>query len=94
MKIRTASTRRAIGRWKGEAKAQETKFYSCALALAAPLLASARWGRIVLIPVLILALSLNFAAFEPVILILMGFFIAKFHCYRFVNSMMELVSFG
>jgi len=37
----------------------------------------------------ILALSLNFAALELGILILLGFFVAKLHCYRLVNSILN-----
>lgn len=43
---------------------------------------------------LIVALSLNFAALEFVVLIVIGFFLAKLHCYRFANSIMKLMSFG
>jgi hypothetical protein len=42
---------------------------------------------------LILALSINFAALELVVLVLLGFFVAKLQFYRLVNSAMNLFQF-
>jgi len=93
-KIKTAATRRAIDMWKERAKTETSRFHSWTLALVAQLIVSTGRRRMFLVIPVVLALSLNFAVFELVILILIGFFIAKLHCYRFVNSMMKLMPFG
>lgn len=75
-------------------KAQVRNSQCWALDLVARLLTSSKRGKVVFIPLLVVALSFNFAILELVILILVGFFIAKLQCYRFVNSMMGLLSFS
>lgn len=90
MRISTASTRRAIDRWKGKAKDQARRSQIWALDLVSHLLTSPKRGRAFLVPVLVFALSVNFAALELVILVLVGLFIVKLHVYRFVNSMMNI----
>lgn len=62
--------------------------------MVAQSLTSARRGKIALVPLLVLALSFNFAVLELAILILIGFFIAKLQCYRFINSMIGFFSFS
>lgn len=93
MRIRTASTRRAIDRWKGRAKAHVRRTQLWSLDFAARLLTSRKRAGVALIPMLILALSINFAALELVVLVLLGFFVAKLQFYRLVNSAMNLFQF-
>ena len=85
MKAKAASTRRAIDSWKSRAKVQVRKSRDWTLYLAAQLLTSSRRERAALIPLVAFASLLSFATLELVMLILIGFFIAKLQCYRFVN---------
>lgn len=93
MKIGTASTRRAIDRWESRARAETAKFRSKGLASAARIIVSRRRGRILLVSLLIVTLSLNFAAVELLVLMVTGFLIAKLRCYRFINSVVKLLPF-
>lgn len=94
MRIRTASTRRAIDRWKAQARLQVRRSQDSALDFVSRLLVSPQRGRAVFIPPMILALSLHFAVVELATIVLVGFFVAKLHCYRFANSVMGLFSVG
>jgi hypothetical protein len=94
VKLSTASTRRAVDKWKGKIADRAEKFQLWTFGLAAALLASQNARRGLLLPFLIFAMSLNFAAFELGALFLAGFFVAKLHCYRFANSVFRLISFG
>ncbi|MDG6958907.1 MAG: hypothetical protein JRM79_04600 [Nitrososphaerota archaeon] len=85
LKAKTASTRRAIDGWKSRAKAQVRMSRGWTLYLAAQLLTSSRRERAALIPLLVFASLFSFATLEFVMLVLVGFFIAKLQCYRFVN---------
>lgn len=58
------------------------------------LLASPQRGRVMLVPPVVMALSVNFAFLELGILLLVGFFIAKLHFYRFLNAMTGLFGFA
>ena len=89
MRIRTASTRRAIDKWKGKAKAHARRSQFWALDLVSRVLTSPGKRRVAFVPMLVLALSVNFAALELAILVLVGFFVAKLHFYRLVNSAMD-----
>ncbi|MDG6946195.1 MAG: hypothetical protein JRN63_00825 [Nitrososphaerota archaeon] len=57
--------------------------------MVAQLLVSSRRERVALIPLLVFASSFSFAASELVMLVLVGFFIAKLQCYRFVNLVLR-----
>lgn len=72
MRIKTASTRRAIGRWKNRARAEATNFRSWALTLEARAIAPQKLGGILFALSLALALSLNFAALEFAMLVVNG----------------------
>ena len=91
MRISTASTRRAIDRWKGRARSHARRSQLWALDLVSRLLTSPKRGKPFFVPMLVFGLSVNFAALELVIFILLGFFVANLHVYRFVNSMMNLL---
>lgn len=93
MKIATASTRRAIDRWKERAKIQVTRFHSRGAESVAQIIVSPSRSRILLVLPLVLALSLNFAAVELSVLIVVGFFVTKLRFYRLVNSVMKFVPF-
>lgn len=90
MRIRTASTRRAIDKWKGAAKRRARNSQFWALDFVAGVLTSSRRERFVYIPPLILALSFHFAFIELGILVVAGFYVAKLYCVRFVNSILGL----
>lgn len=94
MRIKTASTRRAIDKWKDEAEAHVAKSQVWALELYTQLLSSPRRGRALLVPIFGLALMFHFAAIELVALISLGFFVAKLKFYGFLNSMLRFFSFS
>ena len=93
MKVSTASTRRAVDRWKAKAGAEARRIQVRALVIVAEVITSTRRGRFALVPLILLALSLHFAVIELAILLVAGFYIAKLHCYRFVNSILDAFSF-
>jgi hypothetical protein len=88
LRLSTASTRRAIDGWKGRASVRVKTSWAWAIVLTAQLLISERRERLALLPALVFALSLNFALAELAILIVVGFYVAKLQCYRFVNMML------
>ncbi len=90
MKISTASTRRAVDKWKARAKAEVGRSRILALDFASRLVTPGRWGRMALIPFLALVLSFHFAMLELGILSLLGYFTAKLQLYRFFNSILGL----
>lgn len=59
----------------------------------AQIIVSPSRSRILLVLPLVLALSLNFAAVELSVLIVVGFFVTKLRFYRLVNSVMKFVPF-
>jgi hypothetical protein len=85
LRVKTASTRRAIDAWRSRAKAQVRKSRDWTLYLAAQLLTSSRRERAALVPLLLLASTFHFATLELAMLSLLGFLAAKLQCYRFVN---------
>lgn len=85
LKVKTASARRAIDAWRFRSKAHVKKSMDWTFYMVAQLLVSSRRERVALIPLLVFASSFSFAASELVMLVLVGFFIAKLQCYRFVN---------
>ena len=94
VRVSTASTRRSIDMWRGKAKAHVMRSQYLALEYVSRLLTSPRKGKVALVPPLVLALSLNFALFELGVLVMMGFFVAKLHFYRFLNSVAGLIRFS
>jgi len=88
VKISTASTRRAIDKWKRRAKAEVAKSRFWGVEMVARFVTPGRWGRMVMIPPLVLALSFNFAVLELAILVLLCYFTVKLQCYRLFNSML------
>ncbi|MDG7007224.1 MAG: hypothetical protein JRN06_03135 [Nitrososphaerota archaeon] len=93
MKVSTAATRKAIDRWKAKAGAEARRIQVRALDIVAGVITSTKRGRFALVPPVLLALSLNFALVELAILVVAGFYIAKLQCYRFVNSILRVLSF-
>lgn len=91
MKVKTASTRRSIDKWKGRARGQVRRSQTWGMELVSRLVLSSRRGKFALVPPLLAALSFNFVTAEFVILLLVGYFILKLHCYRLVNSLMRLL---
>ncbi|MDG6910983.1 MAG: hypothetical protein JRN18_01370 [Nitrososphaerota archaeon] len=89
LKVKTASARRAIDAWRFRSKAQVKKSMDWTFYMVAQLLVSSRRERVALIPLLVFASSFSFAASELVMLVLVGFFIAKLQCYRFVNLVLR-----
>ncbi|MDG6902728.1 MAG: hypothetical protein JRM80_12330 [Nitrososphaerota archaeon] len=93
MRLSTASTRRAIDKWKRHARSQATRSKYWALEMVSGVVTSARREKLVVLPFLGLAVLFNFAAIQFGVLVLIGFFVAKLHCYRLVNSVMGLLTF-
>lgn len=94
MRLSTASTRKAIDKWKGHARNQAARSKYWALEMAASVLTSARRGRFAILPLLGAAALFNFAAIQLAVMILVGLFVAKLYCYRFVNSVMGLFTYA
>ena len=92
VKINTASTRRAIDRWREKARAEARRIQARALDIVAGVVTSSKRGRFAFVPPLLLAFSLHFAVVEIAILTVAGFYVAKLHCYRLVNSVLGVFS--
>jgi len=90
VRIGTASTRRGIDKWKATAKWKARSFQFWALDFVARVLTSPRREKFLYLPPLILALSFHFAFLEFGILLVAGFYVAKLHCVRLVNSILGL----
>jgi hypothetical protein len=60
--------------------------------MAAFILSTPRRGKFFLVLPMIFALALNFAVLELVVLILIGFLLAKLHCYRLVNTTIRFMT--
>ena len=91
-RIKTASTRRALDKWKEKAASEATRFYTSIAALGAFVLSTPRTGRFFLILPMTFAVSLNFVALEFALLVLMGFLAAKLRCYMMVNSFLRFLA--
>lgn len=94
MRIKTARTHRAIDTWREKARTEATRFYTSTVAVVAFILSAPRRGKLALALPVVLTAALNFAVFEFVFLIVIGFFTAKLYCYKFANSMLKLMSFS
>jgi hypothetical protein len=92
MRMRTATTRRSIDKWREKARTEATRFYASTAVMAAFILSTPRRGKFFLVLPMVFALALNFAVLELVVLILIGFLFAKLHCYRFVNSALRFMT--
>ncbi len=62
--------------------------------MVAFVLSAPRRGRFFLVLPMALFASFNFAFLELALLILIGFFTAKLHCYKLVNSMLKFMPLG
>jgi len=91
LRISTASTLRAIDKWKEKTRSEASRFYVSTGALLASVLPPARRGRLLLAVALVVATLANFAFSEFALLVFLGFLTAKLHCYRFVNSFLRLM---
>jgi hypothetical protein len=91
MRVKTAMTRKTLDKWKNRAGSEATRFYFSTAAMVAFVLSAPKRGRYFLILPTAFAVSLNFAFFELALIILIGFFTAKLHCYRLVNSVLKLM---
>ena len=94
MRIRTARTHRAIDKWRDKAHIEAARFYTSLVALVGYLLSAPRRGKLAFAMPVVMTAALNFAVFEFVFLVVIGFFTAKLYCYKFANSMLRLISFS
>ena len=91
MRVSTASTLRAIDKWKEKTRSEASRFYLSTWALLASVLPAPRRGRLLLAVVLVVATVANFAFSELALLVFLGFLTAKLECYRFVNSFLRFM---
>lgn len=83
MRIKTSRTLRSIDQWKHNLSLRNHKFLGgLSVLLLASGIARKEAGVLML---LILGISVQFAAVQFVSLLLIGFFIAKLNFYRFAN---------
>ncbi len=94
MRLGTASTRRTMDKWRERANSEVERFLASVASSVALLLSAPRREQAFLFFPLFLTSSVNFVALELVVLILIGFFTAKLHCYRLVNSVLRLLPFA
>jgi hypothetical protein len=94
MRIKTATTRKSIDKWREKARSEATRFYASTAVVAAFILSTPRQRRFFLALPMVFALALNFAFLELAVLILIGFFLAKLHCYRLVNTAIRFMTFA
>jgi len=91
VRIRTAATRKAIDKWKERMSSEASRFYMSTAAIFASFVSFPKMGRFALAVGLVLAAIVNFALSEFALLALLGFLVAKLHCYRLVNSFLRFV---
>lgn len=91
MRIRTAATRKAIDKWKERMSFEASRFYMSTAAVLASFVSVPGLERFASAVVLVLAAVVNFALSEFALLALLGFLVAKLHCYRFVNLFLRFV---
>jgi len=94
VRIRTAATHKAIDKWKERMGSEASRFYISTAAIFASFLSVPNLERFVVSFALVSATIVNFALSEFALLALLGFFVAKLHCYRFVNSFLRFVPAG
>lgn len=94
MRIKTARTNRAIDKWREKAQTEATRFYTSTVAVVVFVLSAPKRGKLALILPVVVTAALNFAVFELVFLVVIGFFTAKLYCYKFANSMLKLMPFS
>jgi len=94
LRIKTARTHRSIDKWREKARTEATRFYTSTVAVIAFILSAPRRGKLALALPVVLTAALNFAVFEFVFLVVIGFFTAKLYFYKFANSMLRLMSFS
>ncbi len=91
MRLGTAATRRTMDRWRERANSEVERFLASVASSAVLLFSTPKRERALLFFPLFFTSSVNFVALELIVLILIGFFTAKLHCYRLVNSVLRLV---
>lgn len=94
MRIRTTATRKAIDKWKERMNAEASRFYLSTATILTSFVSVPKIGRFALAIALVLAAVVNFALSEFALLTLLGFLVAKLHCYRLVNSFLRFVPAG
>lgn len=94
MRIRTAATHKAIDKWKERMSSEASRFYISTAAILTSFLSVPNLGRFVLSFALVSATIVNFALSEFALLALLGFLVAKLHCYRLVNSFLRFMPSG
>ncbi len=88
MRIKTSRTLRSIDQWKHNLRLRNHKFLGgMSVLLLAFGMAKKEIGVLLL---LILGLSVHFAAVQFASLVLVGFFIAKLNFYRFANLLLRM----
>ena len=73
---------------------EASRFYVSTAAILTSFLSVPKLGRFALASALVLAAVVNFALSEFALLALLGFLMAKLHCYRLVNSFMRFLPAG
>ena len=91
MRIRTAATRKAIDKWKERMSSEASRFYMSTAAIFASFVLVPKIERFVLAVALSWAAIADFALSEFALLALLGFLVAKLHCYTFVNLFLRFV---
>jgi hypothetical protein len=91
VRIRTAATRKAIDKWKERMSFEASRFYMSTAAIFASFVFVPKIGRFALAVALALSAVVNFALSEFALLALLGFLVAKLHCYRFLNLFLRFV---
>ena len=94
MRIRTAATHKAIDKWKERMSAEASRFHISTAAIVTSFLSVPKVGRFAFAIALVLAAIVNFALSEFALLALLGFLVAKLHCYRLVNSFLRFMPAG
>jgi hypothetical protein len=91
LRLKTARTLRSIDNWKKRFDLTNHKFLAAMSILV--LAASYANGEVFILALLILGLTIHYAAVQFAALILIGFFAAKLTMYRFSNIVLRLFSF-
>jgi hypothetical protein len=92
LRVKTASTRRALDKWKEKGASETSRFYASLAALGAFVLTAPRRGRFFLTVPVLFATSLSFVALGFTILFIVGWLAATLRCYLLVNSFLRLIS--
>ena len=91
MRLNTATTRRAIDKWKERIGSEGSKFYLSIGAIVTSVVSKRTGARPLVALVLVLATMFNFAFSEFALLAFLGLLTAKLQCYRLLNTFMRFV---